>query len=140
MGEIKIGYNFLERITKLRESTISAHLELQLVWLCEMVILYCVQQLYESGVVNVVKINKGTIHYSEGRVIQYFRQGIADAALAEDYLSAAGRLITFRDAFVHQGIEPSRKALSKLLEIQDKLDTLAGFMGVTLYYNIQWMH
>lgn len=118
MAEINIG-KISRYLSKLLVDIVNYPLELQLVWLTE-ILLYTVISRENYSV------DKVYVHYSE------VPEMLAAAGLPKNTSSL---LFKFRNTYVHLGHTAALPILRTLIQDEPGLGTLADYAGVSLSYN-----
>ena len=123
MGEFFINRNYRDVITNLQKSIVGESLELQLVWLSELLLVYF---YLLQDVSTLSKTSKGSILYGYKLLLR---------SIEKDYRTltdTAKLLVTFRNKFVHEGRLSADMNLSVLLMYKKELRELAAIVDVEL--------
>lgn len=123
--EFDIKEDFLEKIKLLQDSAKNSPLELQLVWLCELLLVSTLIGAL-NGEYKII-ITDSTAHWDYGRAHRMF------CANNKPLASACSLLVKFRKEFVHGGYVIAITTLQKLIESNlSELLIISNKLGVPL--------
>lgn len=124
MSDYTYDINFEERVRSLRQSATGMPIELQLVWVTELLCIWLLLKNRDSSN-KVIHLDKAwrLTHRSATMLANTAGLGFRTVAIIFD----------FRDAFVHEGLSSAVQYQLQLLSLpQQELDTLQKVVGVKL--------
>lgn len=124
MSDYTFNINFEERINELRQSAIGAPVELQIVWMAELLCI-CLLLKYRDSSRKIIKLDKAWRLTHKAAAVMVSDIGVS--------FQTAVDLFGFRDTFVHAGlIAAVPHQIQFLSRPQSELDILQKFTGVNL--------
>lgn len=125
MAEFDLDIDFTAKINNLKAAIFNSTTELQLVWLCELIMLIIVSS-------NVNKFKAFARQNSKGSYI-IVPSMLKDTLLSLNLNTKAYKcLVLFRNKFCHEGWIAARKDLKELLKYPKELEQLSLYCGVEI--------
>ena len=129
MGEFRNNDNYAKELNLLRKSTKDYPLELQLVWLFEILMILTYIAHVRKHLYMKYNTDRDTYVITQSKCVSYVSRGLRDA----DVMSL---LAKFRDAYVHEGSlsDASRMFQELVDDHKDALRILAGKAQINLNF------